>query len=64
MPAPVVARLNQELIKAMADPAVLGKFTGFGFEPLRMTPEQFKALARAESRRWGPVVRSANVKLD
>ncbi|MEO8855528.1 MAG: tripartite tricarboxylate transporter substrate binding protein [Burkholderiaceae bacterium] len=64
IPAPVVARLNQELNKALADQAVLKKFTDFGFEPLRMSPEQFKALARSESARWAPVIMAANVTLD
>lgn len=64
IPAPIVARLNQELNKALSDQAVLKKFTDFGFEPLRMSPEQFKALARSESARWAPVIRAANVTLD
>ncbi|MGV0960166.1 MAG: Bug family tripartite tricarboxylate transporter substrate binding protein [Limnohabitans sp.] len=64
MPAPAVAKLNQELNKALADPAVLKKFTDFGFEPLRVTPEQFKSLARSEAARWAPVIRAANVSLD
>jgi tripartite-type tricarboxylate transporter receptor subunit TctC len=64
IPAPVVARLNQELNKALAEPSVLNRFTGFGFEPLRMSPEQFRAMARSEARRWGPVIRQANVTLD
>jgi tripartite-type tricarboxylate transporter receptor subunit TctC len=64
IPAPVVARLNQELNKALAEPSVLNRFTGFGFEPLRISPEQFRAMARSEARRWGPVIRQANVTLD
>ncbi|MDB5897943.1 MAG: hypothetical protein JWP22_3736 [Ramlibacter sp.] len=64
MPAPVVARLNQELNKALADQAVLKKFTDFGFEPVRLSPEQFRSLARAEAARWAPVIRAANVSLD
>ncbi|MDB5900230.1 MAG: hypothetical protein JWP41_3832, partial [Ramlibacter sp.] len=64
MPAPVVARLNQELNKALADQAVLKKFTDFGFEPVRLSPEQFRSLARTEAARWAPVIRAANVSLD
>ncbi len=64
LPAAIVARLNDELNKALADPAVLQRFSGFGFEPLRMRPDEFKALVRAESSRWGPVIRAANVTLD
>lgn len=64
LPAPVVARLNQELNKALGDQAVLKKFADFGFEPLRTSPEQFKAMARSESARWAPVIRAAHVTLD
>ncbi|MCZ4311798.1 tripartite tricarboxylate transporter substrate binding protein [Comamonadaceae bacterium G21597-S1] len=60
----VVTRLNQELNKALADPKVLGKFTEFGFEPLRLSPDQFKALARAESQRWGTVIKANGISLD
>jgi tripartite-type tricarboxylate transporter receptor subunit TctC len=64
LPAAVVARLNQELNKGLTDQAVLRKFTDFGFEPLRLSPEQFRALARSESARWAPVIRAAKVSLD
>jgi hypothetical protein len=33
-------------------------------EAMPGTPEQFFALARAESRRWGPVIKATGVKLD
>jgi tripartite-type tricarboxylate transporter receptor subunit TctC len=36
----------------------------FGMESLAGTPEQFKALARNEARRWGPVIQAAGIKLD
>lgn len=64
LPAPVVVRLNQELNKALADPVVLKRFTEFGFEPQRGTPEDFKKLARSESARWGEVIRTNQISLD
>lgn len=64
LPAPIVARLNQELNKALADPAVLKRFTEFGFEPLRGSPEDFRKLARSESARWGEVIRANRISLD
>jgi len=51
-------------IPSLADPAVLKRFGEFGFEPLRMRPDEFKALARGEARRWAPVIRGSNVALD
>jgi tripartite-type tricarboxylate transporter receptor subunit TctC len=57
LPPAVVARLNQELNKALSDPAVLKKFSDFGMEPIKSTPELFRALARRESDRWGSIIK-------
>ena len=64
MPAPVVNRLNAELNKAFSVPAVQKRFSDFGMEAMPGTPQQFAALSRAESRRWGPIIKSAGIKLD
>ena len=64
MPPAVVARLNGELNKAFATAAVQKRFADFGMEEMPGTPEQFHALARAESSRWGPVIKATGVKLD
>ncbi len=64
LPANVVSRLNGELNKAMSTPAVLKRFADFGMDAMPGTPQQFQQLARAESKRWGPVIKAAGIKLD
>jgi tripartite-type tricarboxylate transporter receptor subunit TctC len=64
LPESIVTRLNTELRKAMADQSVLKKFTDFGFEPLLLSPQEFKKLARAESERWGQVIRTSHIALE
>ncbi|MEJ8852035.1 tripartite tricarboxylate transporter substrate binding protein [Variovorax rhizosphaerae] len=64
LPAPVVTRLNAELNKSFASPAVQKRFEDFGMEPLPGTPAQFQALARAEAKRWGPIIKAQGIKLD
>ena len=64
LPTSVVTRLNQELNKALADPAVVKRFSEFGFEPVRGTPDEFRKLARSEAARWGQVIRANGVSLD
>src|SRR5690606_1895753 len=64
LPANVVSRLNGDLNKAMSTPAVLKRFADFGMEAMPGTPQQFQQLARAESKRWGPVIKAAGIKLD
>ena len=64
LPAPVVARLNTELNKAFQAPAVQKRFADIGMEALPGTPAQFLQLARAESKRWGAVIKAAGIRLD
>jgi len=64
LPATIVQRLNAELNKALASPAVAKRMQDFGMEALPGTPEQFRAMARAESKRWGEIIRQAGIRLD
>jgi tripartite-type tricarboxylate transporter receptor subunit TctC len=64
LPPAVVNRLNAELNRAFGTAAVRQRFDDIGMEAMPGTPEQFFALARAESRRWAPVIKATGVKLD
>lgn len=64
LPAPITQRLNAELNKALASPPVVKRMQDFGMEALPGTPEQFRAMARAEARRWGEIIQKAGIKLD
>ncbi len=59
-----VQRLNSELNNALADTTVLKRFLDLGMETMPGTPEQFRAFARAEARRWGPIIRDSGIALD
>ncbi len=63
-PANIVARLNTELVKALALPAVKKRLLENGLDALSNTPEQFAAYIRAETTKWAAVVKDANVKVD
>lgn len=64
LPAAITARLNGDLNKALLNPAVVKRMNDFGMEALPGTPEQFRTMARAESKRWGEIIKAAGVKLD
>ena len=64
MPPAIVQRLNGDLQKALKDPEVVKRMADFGMEALPGTPEQFHAMARAEAKRWGEVIKAAGTKLD
>ncbi|HCL85255.1 MAG TPA: ABC transporter substrate-binding protein [Comamonadaceae bacterium] len=64
LPAEITERLNAAVNQALKAPAVVQRMQAFGMEPLPGTPAQFHALARAEARRWGPIIQATGVKLD
>jgi tripartite-type tricarboxylate transporter receptor subunit TctC len=63
-PREIVNRLNAEIVKAVRDPEVSGKLTGLGLEIIADTPEQFAAFLQSEAKKWLPLIRSLNIKLD
>lgn len=63
-PRAIVARLNAEVNKALASPAVGGKLTALGYQIVGGTSEQFAELIKKESAKWAEVVKRAGVKMD
>ncbi|HEY4252743.1 MAG TPA: tripartite tricarboxylate transporter substrate binding protein [Roseomonas sp.] len=63
-PAPIVARLNREIRRALTLPAVLQRLAEDGAEPAPSTPEEFAAQIRSEIGRWGELVRATNMRPD
>jgi tripartite-type tricarboxylate transporter receptor subunit TctC len=51
-------------VKAVRDPEVSAKLTGLGLEIIADTPEQFSAFLDNEGKKWLPLIRSLNIKLD
>ena len=62
LPPAVVQRVNAEMNKILVDPAVKARFLTLGFEITGGTPEQFAEVIASESRRWGQVIKDANIK--
>ena len=63
-PAPIVAKLNASILKALADPEVKKKLAEQGAEPYGEKPEQFAAFIQAETTKWGKVVKDSGASLD
>jgi len=60
-PAPIVARLHQEVVRALATPAMQARFAKLGARLVGNTPDQFAAQIRAERASWGDVIRDARI---
>ena len=66
-PAPIVARLNQALVKALQDPTIERRFADLGTAPspaADATPAALKAKLTGEIARWQPVIQAAGVYAD
>jgi tripartite-type tricarboxylate transporter receptor subunit TctC len=66
-PAEVVMKLNKAIVSAMADPAVRQRLADLGQEiypPDMQTPEALGAFQKAEIEKWGPIITSANIRVD
>jgi tripartite-type tricarboxylate transporter receptor subunit TctC len=63
-PAPIIARLNAELIKIIRSPEIRSRLTVQGAEVVTMQPAEQDRFFDQERKRWGEVVAAANIKLD
>lgn len=61
-PRPVIDRLNRDSEKAVNSPDVQAKLIAGGVDPETLSPEALGAKIRAETERWGKVVKAAGVK--
>ena len=62
-PQETVSLLGSELMKIVADPALIGSFYKIGFEPTPATSEQAAEMMRRTAEYWGPVIKRLNIKL-
>ncbi|RYY95077.1 MAG: tripartite tricarboxylate transporter substrate binding protein, partial [Comamonadaceae bacterium] len=63
-PAPIVAKLNAALVKALADPEVKKKLAEQGAEAYAEKPEQFAEFIRKETAKWSEVVKASGASVD
>ena len=63
-PGPFVARLNAELNRVVASPAIRERWLALGIEPVGGTPERFAEHVRTETAKWTDVIKRAGIKGD
>lgn len=61
-PAPIIARLNSEIVRILRTPEVSQKLKNEGGDAVGSSPEQFAAVIRADIDKWVRLVRSAGIK--
>jgi tripartite-type tricarboxylate transporter receptor subunit TctC len=63
-PPDVIKKINRDVTRVISDRAFAEKYLAAqGLESITDTPEQFAAFVRAETVRWGKIVKDADVKV-
>jgi tripartite-type tricarboxylate transporter receptor subunit TctC len=63
-PPEIIKKINEDVTKVISDPAFARQYLAAqGLVPITGTPETFAAFIRAETKRWGKVVKDANIQL-
>jgi len=63
-PAPLIARLQQEISKVLADKEIQEDAQRLGTLAGGEKPEEFAEFVRGEVRKWGQVIKDANIKIE
>jgi len=61
-PDAIVRKLSAEINRILKTPEVVDRLASDGSVPQGSTPEEFAAFIASEQKRWGQVVKSANIK--
>src|SRR5262245_48010776 len=63
-PAPIIARLQQEISKVLADKDIQEDAQRLGTVAGGEKPEEFAEFVRGETRKWGQVIKDANIRIE
>jgi len=60
-PPEVITRVNQEVNRILATPAVKERIVNLGGEPLAMSPSEFAAKADEDSKRFARIIKERKI---
>ena len=63
-PVEIIAKLNEGINAALADPKMKARLADLGDTPLPGSPADFAKFIAAETEKWGKVIRAANIKAE
>jgi tripartite-type tricarboxylate transporter receptor subunit TctC len=67
LPKELVSRLNAAMVQALAEPKVQARLAELGLDLAtreQQSPEGFAAFHKAETDKWWPVIKAANIKVE
>jgi tripartite-type tricarboxylate transporter receptor subunit TctC len=63
-PKPMIDQINKDVVAIIKLPAVKDKLATQLMEPVGNSPEEFRAVINGEIKRWGPIIKAADVKIN
>jgi tripartite-type tricarboxylate transporter receptor subunit TctC len=63
-PKPVIAKLHDEIVKALKLQQVEERIATFGFEPVGNTPDEFAGFIKADIAQWARVAKESGARVD
>jgi tripartite-type tricarboxylate transporter receptor subunit TctC len=60
-PAPIIGRMNGEVVKALRAPEVVARLADLGAVPAPSSPQQFAAILKRDGESWGKLIREKNI---
>jgi tripartite-type tricarboxylate transporter receptor subunit TctC len=64
VPRPIIAKLNREIVRILADSDLKERWRALGMEPRPGSPAAFDALVREDAALFAKIARAANIKAD
>jgi tripartite-type tricarboxylate transporter receptor subunit TctC len=63
-PPAVVERLRAEMARVLQTPEVRNKLADMGMQTLNLGPKEFQEFLGQEMKKWGPVIRTAQIRIE
>jgi len=63
-PANVIERLNRDMNAALRSPDVVNSLKDSGIDAAPTTPADFFKFVQAEEKKWAPIIKKSNIKVD
>jgi tripartite-type tricarboxylate transporter receptor subunit TctC len=63
-PAPVIAKLNAQIVAALKNPQIREKITNLDIQVVTDTPEEFAKIIANDYKLWGEIIKSTGFTLD
>ena len=64
VPGAIIARIHADVVKVLQDAGIAERLSTMGATAVGNTPEQFGATMRADSEKWGRLIREANIRAE